>query len=143
MARAAAQGVKFSSWFWDRFGKAETEDKAEKMLGFIEDLWAICGSRSYIFIIDAPIVSRLTLEGSLRTFLEEEDEMGSDTVRRSPCPPCPSNPRWRGGRQARMEAAAALPRIPASRLPRCLLFPDCERARVCGVRVRAGVKLFF
>jgi len=139
LARVAAQGVKFSSWFWDRFGKAETEDKAEKMLGFIEDLWAICGSRSYIFIIDAPIVSRLTLEGSLRTFLEEEDEMGSDTVRRSPCPPCPSNPRWRGGRQARMEAAAALrhasPRVafrgacffPMASVPECAV---CGSERV-------------
>eukprot|EP00965_Chrysotila_dentata_P021523 712960-Pleurochrysis_carterae.AAC.1 len=37
---------------------------------------AICGSRDYIFFIDAAVTERFSQTGSLRTYLEEEADLG-------------------------------------------------------------------
>ena len=46
------------------------------MLGHSEDMLAICGSRMYVFFLDAAPTERLvSQEGSLLTYLEEEDDL--------------------------------------------------------------------
>ena len=49
-------------------------------LGFsTEDILAICGSRAYVFFLDAAPTERLlTQEGSLLTYLEEEADLGAE-----------------------------------------------------------------
>ena len=45
----------------------------------VQDILAICGGRMYVFFLDAAPTERLvSQEGSLRTFLEEEAEMGAE-----------------------------------------------------------------
>eukprot|EP00965_Chrysotila_dentata_P016235 537248-Pleurochrysis_carterae.AAC.1 len=39
---------------------------------------AICGSRGYIFFIDAAVIERFSQPGSLRTYLEEEVDLGAE-----------------------------------------------------------------
>eukprot|EP00965_Chrysotila_dentata_P134098 4434610-Pleurochrysis_carterae.AAC.1 len=39
---------------------------------------AICGSREYIFFIDAAVTERCSQPGSLRTYLEKEADPGAE-----------------------------------------------------------------
>ena len=71
-----AIGRKFLEWIEARL--ADTEDQSE-LLGHSEDLLAICGSRMYVFFLDAAVTERLlSQEGSLLTYLEEEADMGAE-----------------------------------------------------------------
>eukprot|EP00966_Prymnesium_polylepis_P065097 1510919-Prymnesium_polylepis.1 len=50
---------------------ADAEAQSEELLGHSEDLLAICGSRMYVFFLDAAPTERLvSQEGSLLTFLQ-------------------------------------------------------------------------
>ena len=55
---------------------AEVAGDDPELKGFIEDLLAICGSRDYVFFIDAAVTERLSQEGNLKTYLEEEADLG-------------------------------------------------------------------
>lgn len=70
-----AIGRKFLEWMEARL--ADTEDQSE-LLGHSEDLLAICGSRMYVFFLDAAVTERLLSTGSLLTYLEEESDMGTE-----------------------------------------------------------------
>ena len=50
-----------------------------QLLGYVQDLVAICGSRSYVFFMNAAVVERLMQIGSLLTFLAEEADLGSES----------------------------------------------------------------
>eukprot|EP00965_Chrysotila_dentata_P142483 4710260-Pleurochrysis_carterae.AAC.1 len=39
---------------------------------------AICGSRDYVFFIDAAVIERFSQTGSLRNYLEEEADLGAE-----------------------------------------------------------------
>lgn len=71
-----AIGQKFLEWMEARLADA---GDAQILLGHSEDLLAICGSRSYVFFIDAAVTERLiSQEGSLLTYLQEEADLGAD-----------------------------------------------------------------
>lgn len=77
-SKGYAIGAKFRKWL-----EAEEHLKAEErlegdLLGAIEDMLAICGSRDYVFFMDAAVTDRFAQAGSLLTFLEEEADMGTE-----------------------------------------------------------------
>lgn len=77
-SKGYAIGVKFRKWL-----AAEEHLKAEErlegeLLGAVEDMLAICGSRDYVFFMDAAVTDRFAQVGSLLTFLEEEADMGAE-----------------------------------------------------------------
>eukprot|EP00965_Chrysotila_dentata_P163535 5399983-Pleurochrysis_carterae.AAC.1 len=57
----------------------EEESFDNELLGSVEDMLAICGSRDYVFFIDAAVTERFWQTGSLRTYLEEEADLGAET----------------------------------------------------------------
>ena len=80
-SKGYAIGYKFRKW-------AEAQEAAQtaegagadpELKGCIEDLLAVCGSRDYVFFMDAAVTERLSQEGSLKTYLEEETELGGET----------------------------------------------------------------
>eukprot|EP00966_Prymnesium_polylepis_P259295 5989129-Prymnesium_polylepis.1 len=57
----------------------DQEEQSTELLGHSEDLLAICGSRMYVFFLDAAPTERLiSQEGSLLTYLQEEDDLGAE-----------------------------------------------------------------
>ena len=75
-SKGYAIGQKFAEWIESRL--ADSEDQTQ-LLGDAEDLLAICGSRMYVFFIDAAVTERLLSQvGSLLTFLEEEDDLQAE-----------------------------------------------------------------
>lgn len=50
-----------------------------QQLGYVQDLMAICGSRSYVFLMNAAVVERFCRSGSLLSFLEEEADLGAES----------------------------------------------------------------
>ena len=75
-SKGYAIGQKFAEWIEARL--ADGADEAE-LLGHAEDLLAICGSRMYVFFLDAAVTERLLSQvGSLLTFLEEEDDLQAE-----------------------------------------------------------------
>ena len=76
-SKGYAIGAKFREWIEARL--ADEAAQAEELLGYSEDLLAICGSRMYVFFLDAAVTERLVSQtGSLLTFLEEEDDLGAE-----------------------------------------------------------------
>ena len=72
-----AIGRKFLAWLEARL--ADQEEQSAELLGHSEDLLAICGSRMYVFFLDAAPTERLiSQEGSLLTYLQEEDDLGAE-----------------------------------------------------------------
>ena len=70
-----AIGRKFLEWMEARL--ADVDDQSA-LLGHSEDVLAICGSRMYVFFLDAAPTERLlSQEGSLLTYLQEEADMGA------------------------------------------------------------------
>ena len=58
---------------------------AVQLLGHSEDILAICGSRMYVFFLDAAPTERLLSQiGSLLTFLDEEEDMGDSEEEADP-----------------------------------------------------------
>ena len=78
-SKGYAVGAKFRTWLEAELHerKEEAEDEAE-LLGFVEDMLAICGSRDYVFFMDAAVTDRFAQESSLATFLDEEKVMGAE-----------------------------------------------------------------
>jgi hypothetical protein len=75
-SKGYAIGQKFLEWIDARLADLDGEDK---LLGHSEDVLAICGSRMYVFFLDAAPTERLISQaGSLLTFLEEEDDLGAE-----------------------------------------------------------------
>ena len=75
-SKGYAIGKKFAEWLEARL--ADAEDQTQ-LLGDVEDLLAICGSRMYVFFLDAAVTERLLSQvGSLLTFLEEEDDLQAE-----------------------------------------------------------------
>jgi len=79
-SKGYAIGYKFRKW-------AEAQEAAQtaegagadpELKGCIEDLLAVCGSRDYVFFTDAAVTERLSQEGGLETYLEEETELGGE-----------------------------------------------------------------
>ena len=69
---------KFLEWMEARL--ADVDDQAD-LLGHLEDVFAICGSRMYVFFLDAAPTERLLSQtGSLLTYLEEEADMGAENA---------------------------------------------------------------
>jgi len=56
----------------------KTDELSDELLGHLEDMLVICGSRDYVFFMDAAITERLAQIGSLKTYLEEEAELGAE-----------------------------------------------------------------
>ena len=57
---------------------ADVEETSE-LLGHSEDMLAICGSRMYVFFIDAAVTERLvSQDGSLLTYLQEEEDLQAE-----------------------------------------------------------------
>jgi hypothetical protein len=79
-SKGYAIGQKFLEWIEARL--ADLEDQQESMdelLGNPEDILAICGSRMYVFFLDAATTERLLSQtGSLITFLEEEEDLHAE-----------------------------------------------------------------
>ena len=87
-SKGYAIGQKFLEWIETRL--ADLQDQQETMdelLGNPEDMLAICGSRMYVFFLDAATTERLLSQtGSLLTFLEEEEDLqaqGGGKLRKS------------------------------------------------------------
>jgi hypothetical protein len=75
-SKGYAVGVKFAEWIEARL--VDSQDQTE-LLGDAEDLLAICGSRMYVFYLDAAVTERLLSQtGSLLTYLEEEDDLQTE-----------------------------------------------------------------
>ena len=71
-----AIGRKFLEWIEARL--ADVDDQSA-LLGHSEDILAICGSRMYVFFLDAAPTERLLSQaGSLLTYLQEEADMGAE-----------------------------------------------------------------
>lgn len=94
-SKGYAIGQKFAEWMEARL--ADMNEESAELLGFSEDVLAICGSRMYVFFLDAAPVERLvSQEGSLATYLEEEEDLqaaGGGKLRKSillgkGSPPC-------------------------------------------------------
>ena len=76
-SKGYAIGQKFLEWIEARL--ADQEDQTGELLGHSEDMLAICGSRMYVFFLDAAPTERLISQaGSLLTYLEEEDDLGAE-----------------------------------------------------------------
>ena len=73
-SKGYAIGEKFSVWLAAELHLAES---SAGLAGYVQDLLAICGSRSYVFFLNAAIVERFCHSGSLLTFLEEKAELGA------------------------------------------------------------------
>ena len=75
-SKGYAIGQKFAEWIEARLA-ASTD--STQLLGDAADLLAICGSRMYVFFLDAAVTERLLSQaGSLLTFLEEEDDLQAE-----------------------------------------------------------------
>ena len=72
-----AIGQKFLEWMEARLADAEEQTE---LCGHSEDLLAICGSRMYVFFIDAAVTERLLSGGefSLLTYLQEEEDLQAE-----------------------------------------------------------------
>ena len=80
-SKGYAVGNKFAKWFAaeEASQTAEGAGADPELKGCIEDLLAVCGSRDYVFFMDAAVTECLSQEGSLKTYLEEETELGGET----------------------------------------------------------------
>ena len=79
-SKGYAIGSKFRIWL-DAEEAAKVEEAGvagEELLGFVEDMLAICGSRDYVFFMDAAVTNRFQQEHSLKTYLEEEVDLGGE-----------------------------------------------------------------
>ena len=68
-SKGYAIGEKFASWLAAEL-HVKTDCLEGELLGYTQDLLAICGSRSYVFFLNAAVVERLCQEGTLLTFLQ-------------------------------------------------------------------------
>ena len=94
-SKCYAIGQKFAEWMEARL--ADMDEESTELLGHSEDVLSIQGSRMYVFFLDAAPVERLvSQEGSLATYLEEEEDLqaaGGGKLRKSillgrGSPPC-------------------------------------------------------
>lgn len=76
-SKGYAIGAKFRKWIEAELHlkKGELDDL---LLGAVEDMQAICGSRDYVFFLDAAVTARFAQTGSLKTFLEDEADLGAE-----------------------------------------------------------------
>jgi len=77
-SKGYAVGSKFRQWILTQLAAQEGDIPDDQLLGSVEDLLAICGSRDYVFFMNAAVTERFSQDGSLLTFLEEEDTMGAE-----------------------------------------------------------------
>jgi len=77
-SKGYAVGSKFRQWILTQLAAQEGDIPGDQLLGSVEDLLAICGSRDYVFFMNAAVTERFSQDGSLLTFLEEEDTMGAE-----------------------------------------------------------------
>eukprot|EP00965_Chrysotila_dentata_P188625 6172851-Pleurochrysis_carterae.AAC.5 len=70
-------GAKFRQWLEAELYGKEEESFDNKLLGSVEEILAICGSRDYICLIDAAVTERFLQTGSLRTYLKEKTDLGT------------------------------------------------------------------
>jgi len=78
-SKGYAIGNKFRKWLEAAEEAVQTAEVAgddPELKGFIEDLLAICGPRDYVFFMDAAVTERVSQEGNLKTYLEEEANLG-------------------------------------------------------------------
>eukprot|EP00965_Chrysotila_dentata_P002820 91641-Pleurochrysis_carterae.AAC.1 len=66
-----AIGTKFQQWLDAELHGKEEEYFDNELLGSVEDVLAICGSRDHIFFIKAAVTEHFSQTGSLRIYLEE------------------------------------------------------------------------
>ncbi|EOD08659.1 hypothetical protein EMIHUDRAFT_217403 [Emiliania huxleyi CCMP1516] len=91
-----AIGRKLQEWMEARL--ADLEEQLEHLVGHVEDVLAICGSRAYVFYLDAAPTERLLTEHdiSMLTYLDEDEMLkaaGGGKLRKSiltgaRSPPC-------------------------------------------------------
>lgn len=91
-----AIGRKLQEWLEARL--ADVEGQMNELAGHVEDVLAICGSRAYVFFLDAAPTERLLTESehSMLTYLDEEEDLaaaGGGKLRKSiltgaRSPPC-------------------------------------------------------
>ena len=72
-----AIGRKLQEWIEARL--ADLEEQMESLAGHVEDVLAICGSRAYVFFLDAAPTERLLTESdvSMLTYLDEEEDLAA------------------------------------------------------------------
>eukprot|EP00965_Chrysotila_dentata_P066324 2195842-Pleurochrysis_carterae.AAC.1 len=59
-----------------KFDGKEEESFDNELLGFVEDMLAICGSRDHFLFIDAAVTKRFSQPGSLRIYPDEKADLG-------------------------------------------------------------------
>ena len=75
-SKGYAIGAKFMEWMEARLD--DLDEQQAELLGHSEDVLAICGSRMYVFFLDAAPTERLVSQhGSLLTYLDEEEDLGA------------------------------------------------------------------
>ena len=81
-SKGYAIGAKFRNWLEaeQHERRKEASQTGQQLLGFVEDMLAICGSRDYVFFMDAAVADRFSQEGSLKTFLDEEKDLGGEAA---------------------------------------------------------------
>ena len=72
-SKGYAIGEKFAQWLAHKL--KTTTERADELIGHVEDLLAICGGRDYIFFLDAAVVERFSQIESLYGYLLEEVRM--------------------------------------------------------------------
>eukprot|EP00965_Chrysotila_dentata_P151928 5020135-Pleurochrysis_carterae.AAC.2 len=84
-SKGYAIGAKFRPWLDAELHGKEEKSFDNKLLGSVENMLAICGSRDYVFFIGAAATERFSQTGSLRTYVEEEADLGAGkAARRDP-----------------------------------------------------------
>ena len=68
-SKGYAIGAKFRNWLEaeQHERRKEASQTGQQLLGFVEDMLAICGSRDYVFFMDAAVTDHVTHSGQLCT----------------------------------------------------------------------------
>jgi hypothetical protein len=74
-SKGYAIGENFSQWLEVQMAREPAMEG--DLRGFVSDLQAICGSRNYVFFLNAAVVERFAQPNQLHGFLEEEEQMAA------------------------------------------------------------------
>ena len=74
-SKGYAIGEKFGKWLEEQMGKDPQMEN--DLRGFVSDLQAICGSRNYVFFLNAAVVERFAQLDQLHSFLIEEKDLAT------------------------------------------------------------------
>lgn len=138
-----AIGRKLQEWMEARL--ADLEEQLEHLVGHVEDVLAICGSRAYVFYLDAAPTERLLTEHdiSMLTYLDEDEMLkaaGGGKLRKSILTGARSPPCMAGVRAMALICDAVF--WPLIRHPRGQAGRGQARPRRAPARVAGGARVF-